>query len=98
AAPDVLAARPLRMEESDRRARIALAAYFRAEQRGFTPGGEMEDWLAAERELDSGPARVTPAASAAPVLPPADLAAVAAAVKPTGRAPRRGAARERRTT
>jgi hypothetical protein len=32
-------------------AQIALAAYFRAEGRGFAPGGELEDWLAAEREV-----------------------------------------------
>ncbi len=30
--------------------RIAEAAYYRAEGRGFCPGCEMEDWLAAERE------------------------------------------------
>ena len=30
---------------------IALSAYRRAEARGFAPGGEMEDWLAAEREI-----------------------------------------------
>lgn len=30
---------------------IATAAYFRAEQRGFAPGCEMEDWLAAEAEV-----------------------------------------------
>ena len=30
---------------------IALAAYFKAEARGFEPGHELEDWLAAEREL-----------------------------------------------
>ena len=35
-----------------REARIAEAAYWRAERRGFAPGGEMEDWLQAERELD----------------------------------------------
>lgn len=27
---------------------IAVAAYFRAEQRGFMPGLELDDWLAAE--------------------------------------------------
>jgi Protein of unknown function (DUF2934) len=27
-------------------------AYFRAQRRGFVPGYEMEDWLAAERELE----------------------------------------------
>jgi hypothetical protein len=31
--------------------RIAEAAYFRAERRGFTPGHELDDWLQAEREL-----------------------------------------------
>jgi hypothetical protein len=30
---------------------IAKAAYYRAEQRGFAPGHEMEDWLDAEREV-----------------------------------------------
>ena len=32
-------------------ARIALAAYFIAEKRGFEPGHELDDWLAAEAEL-----------------------------------------------
>lgn len=36
-----------------RRAMIAHAAYLRAERRGFTPGGEEEDWLAAEAEVDA---------------------------------------------
>lgn len=35
-----------------REARIAEAAYWRAERRGFAPGGELEDWLQAEREVD----------------------------------------------
>ena len=30
---------------------IAERAYFKAQQRGFTPGHELDDWLAAEREL-----------------------------------------------
>jgi hypothetical protein len=30
---------------------IAVAAYYRAEQRGFAPGGEVMDWLQAEAEL-----------------------------------------------
>lgn len=30
---------------------IAEAAYYRAEKRGFAPGGEVEDWLAAEAEI-----------------------------------------------
>lgn len=30
---------------------IAEAAYYRAEQRGFTPGHEIPDWIEAEREI-----------------------------------------------
>ena len=36
-----------------RRAMIAENAYLRAEQRGFAPGHETEDWLAAEAEVDA---------------------------------------------
>ena len=32
---------------------IAEAAYFRAERRGFAPGGDMQDWLEAEAEIES---------------------------------------------
>lgn len=39
----------------DREARIAELAYLRAEGRGFQPGHELEDWLEAERELDTTP-------------------------------------------
>jgi Protein of unknown function (DUF2934) len=35
----------------EREARIAKAAYLRAEQRGFAPGHELEDWIMAEREI-----------------------------------------------
>jgi hypothetical protein len=34
----------------ERNARIAIAAYRLAGSRGFEPGGELEDWLRAERE------------------------------------------------
>lgn len=37
--------------EAGRQKRIALAAYYRAEQRGFIPGLELDDWLSAEAEL-----------------------------------------------
>ena len=37
---------------SSREALIATAAYYRAQKRGFRPGHEIEDWLAAEREVD----------------------------------------------
>lgn len=36
---------------AERRDRIATAAYFRAEKRGFEPGHELEDWLIAEFEV-----------------------------------------------
>ncbi len=36
----------------DPAAQIAELAYFKAEQRGFETGHEMEDWLEAERELN----------------------------------------------
>jgi Protein of unknown function (DUF2934) len=35
-----------------REARIAEAAYWRAERRGFSSGHELDDWLEAEREID----------------------------------------------
>jgi hypothetical protein len=39
--------------EDQRRGMIALSAYLRAERRGFSPEGEAEDWLAAEKEVDA---------------------------------------------
>lgn len=41
------------VSEDARRAMIAQAAYLRAERRGFAPGGEVEDWMAAEAEVDA---------------------------------------------
>jgi len=32
---------------------IAEAAYYNAEHRGFKPGGELDDWLAAEEQVDA---------------------------------------------
>ena len=32
---------------------ISEAAYYRAKQRGFTPGHELEDWIQAEAEVMS---------------------------------------------
>jgi len=40
------------VNERARHRRIAVAAYYRAENRGFEPGREVEDWLLAEREID----------------------------------------------
>ena len=42
-----------RDEAAERRAMVAEAAYFRAERHGFTPGHELEDWVAAEQEVDA---------------------------------------------
>lgn len=39
---------------SERIERIAVAAYYRAEARGFAPGQDMDDWLTAEAEVDRG--------------------------------------------
>jgi hypothetical protein len=43
--------RALSGEERERWEMIAAAAYFRAEKRGFAPGKEIDDWIAAEREI-----------------------------------------------
>ena len=40
------------MNADERRHLIAEAAYLRAESRGFAAGGEAEDWLLAEQEID----------------------------------------------
>jgi hypothetical protein len=47
------AAGRITVSEDARRAMIAQAAYLRAERRGFAPGNEVEDWLAAEAEVDA---------------------------------------------
>lgn len=44
--------RELPSYSDSREARIAERAYWRAERRGFAPGGELDDWLEAEREVD----------------------------------------------
>ncbi len=36
-----------------RNAMVRDAAYLRAEARGFEPGHELDDWLAAEHEVDA---------------------------------------------
>ena len=40
------------LRPESREARIAEAAYWRAERRGFVAGQELDDWLAAEKEVD----------------------------------------------
>jgi len=43
---------PPPVSTDDRHRQIAEAAYYRALARGFAPGQEQEDWLAAEAEID----------------------------------------------
>jgi len=43
----------LKVTAEARRKLIAESAYLRAERRGFAPGRETEDWLAAEAEVDA---------------------------------------------
>jgi hypothetical protein len=45
---------PHRLTAAERHQRICDLAYRRAEQRGFAPGGQIDDWLEAEREVDAG--------------------------------------------
>ena len=56
AQPEVTGAQLERREipsfSESREARIAESAYWRAERRGFTAGQELDDWLAAEKEVD----------------------------------------------
>jgi len=47
------AAAPAFVDPQQRAALIARAAYFRAMERGFMPGHELEDWLAAEAQVDA---------------------------------------------
>ena len=42
-----------RVTAEERQQWIATGAYFKAQRRGFTPGDEASDWLAAEAELDA---------------------------------------------
>ncbi len=43
---------PAAVDPEERYHRVAEAAYFRAEHRGFLPGYELKDWQDAEAELD----------------------------------------------
>ncbi|MDV6345501.1 DUF2934 domain-containing protein [Nitrosomonas sp. Is37] len=37
--------------QEERYSHIAVAAYYKAQARGFQPGHELDDWLAAEAEV-----------------------------------------------
>ncbi|MEQ1487343.1 MAG: DUF2934 domain-containing protein [Methylotenera sp.] len=47
--PRVQAKKPLKIEDDV--CLVAVCAYYKAEARGFEPGHEMDDWLAAEAEV-----------------------------------------------
>lgn len=44
--------RHLAPSQDERRQMIEAAAYRRAQQRNFHSGGELQDWLSAEAEID----------------------------------------------
>ena len=44
---------PLSVTPEERQRMIEAAAYARAERRGFSSGDPMDDWLAAESEVDA---------------------------------------------
>ena len=74
-------------EANERWQRTAVAAFYRAQARGFAPGGELDDWLAAERELslaDNAAAATVVQAKALPVK----TARAARKRPPVKRAPR----------
>ena len=52
AEPEVASSSSLSWDAESREARISEAAFFRAAARGFEPGHEWDDWLAAEKEID----------------------------------------------
>ena len=43
---------PVADDEARRQERIAVAAYYNAERRGFAAGREQDDWLEAEKQID----------------------------------------------
>jgi hypothetical protein len=55
--------------KTERHDRIAVEAYYNAERRGFQPGGEIDDWLEAEKLVDGGPVGEAPQ----PVYRPVNL-------------------------
>lgn len=52
-APEIVATAPNFVDPQHRTALIARSAYFRSLNRGFEPGHEVADWLAAEAEVDA---------------------------------------------
>jgi hypothetical protein len=50
--PDTARQDAAKQREAERRLRIAIEAYYNAERRGFREGGELDDWLEAERAVE----------------------------------------------
>ncbi len=46
---------PLNNYKEAQHHKIALAAYYKAENRGFSPGHELNDWLEAEHDIMGNP-------------------------------------------
>lgn len=46
-------AAPIEVTREERWRMIAVAAYHKAEQRNFSGGREVDDWLEAEKEIDA---------------------------------------------
>lgn len=44
----------VRDDAKQRHRRISEAAYYRAQQRGFSPGQEHDDWVESEKDVDRG--------------------------------------------
>lgn len=51
AGKQVAGKKPTHPETVDLEAQVAEAAYYLAEKRGFCPGCELDDWLAAEAQV-----------------------------------------------
>ena len=60
----------LAVAKPDLGALTAERAYYKAERRGFAPGHELEDWLAAEREVAALLAEPPPEVAAASLEKP----------------------------
>ena len=64
AAPDASGTAAPVETSKQRHERIAVKAYYLAAARGFTPGAELDDWLAAEAQVDGDPIEAAPGAEA----------------------------------
>jgi hypothetical protein len=62
--PESEVSAPPFVDPQKRAALIARAAYFRAMNRGFAPGEDLADWLAAEAEVDAELLRRAPGSAA----------------------------------